>query len=133
MAFSFKHLRATKPMVSLVSYGYGVKTMTQLFEEKGYYWETVVDLAFKSKGMTHDDALLNVRLAKILHTSDYDFINKRFVAFVVSHRRRLRPNHGARVPGPKRIEDLLEKTDREDIITVFMGSPGQCISYLTTL
>ena len=60
--------------------GYGVKTATKLFEEKGYYWETVVD-AFKSKGMTHDDALLNARLAKILCATDYDFINKRFIAW----------------------------------------------------
>ena len=60
--------------------GYGVKTATKLFEEKGYYWDTVVD-AFKSKGLTHDDALLNARLAKILQSSDYDFINKRFIAW----------------------------------------------------
>jgi len=60
--------------------GYGVKTATKLFEEKGYYWETIVD-AFKSKGLTHDDALLNARLAKILQASDYDFINGRFIAW----------------------------------------------------
>ena len=60
--------------------GYGVKTATKLFEEKGYYWETVVD-AFKSKGMTFEDALLNARLAKILQASDYDFINGRFIAW----------------------------------------------------
>ena len=76
--------------------GYGVKTATKLFEEKGYYWETVVD-AFKSKGMTHDDALLNARLAKILHASDYDFINKRFVAWCPTAAD-YDPDHGARVP-----------------------------------
>ena len=52
--------------------GYGVKTATKLFEEKGYYWDTVVD-AFKSKGMTFEDALLNARLAKILQTEDYSY------------------------------------------------------------
>ena len=60
--------------------GYGIKTSAKLFEEQGYYWETVVD-AFKSKNMTHDDALLNARLAKILQANDYDFINKRFIAW----------------------------------------------------
>ena len=52
--------------------GYGVKTASKLFEEKGYYWDTVVD-AFKSKGMTFEDALLNARLAKILQTEDYSY------------------------------------------------------------
>ena len=45
--------------------GYGVKTSSKLFEEKGYYWETIVH-AFESKGLTETDALLNARLAKIL-------------------------------------------------------------------
>ena len=76
--------------------GYGVKTATKLFEEKGYYWETVVD-AFKSKGMTHDDALLNARLAKILQASDYDFINKRFIAWCPTAAD-YDPNNGAGVP-----------------------------------
>ena len=76
--------------------GYGVKTATKLFEEKGYYWETVVD-AFKSKNMTHDDALLNARLAKILQASDYDFINKRFIAWCPAAAD-YDPNNGAGVP-----------------------------------
>ena len=76
--------------------GYGVKTATKLFEEKGYYWETVVD-AFKSKNMTHDDALLNARLAKILQASDYDFINKRFIAWCPTAAD-YDPNNGAGVP-----------------------------------
>ena len=76
--------------------GYGVKTSTKLFEEKGYYWDTVVD-AFKSKGMTHDDALLNARLAKILCASDYDFINKRFIAWCPTAAD-YKADDGARVP-----------------------------------
>ena len=76
--------------------GYGVKTSAKLFEEKGYYWDTVVD-AFKSKGMTHDDALLNARLAKILQASDYDFINKRFIAWYPTAAD-YKTDDGARVP-----------------------------------
>ena len=52
--------------------GYGVETSAKLFEEKGYYWDTVVS-AFESKGMTFEDALLNARLAKILQTEDYSY------------------------------------------------------------
>ena len=52
--------------------GYGVKTAAKLFEEKGYYWDTVVD-AFESKGLSFEDALLNARLAKILQTEDYSY------------------------------------------------------------
>ena len=53
-----------------------MKTASKLFEQKGYYWETVLE-AFESKDMTETDALLNARLAKILQASDYDFINRR--------------------------------------------------------
>ena len=56
--------------------GYGVKTSAKLFEEKGYYWDTVVH-AFESKNMTEQDALLNARLAKILQTEDYSYEFKR--------------------------------------------------------
>lgn len=52
--------------------GYGVKTSAKLFDEKGYYWDTVVN-AFESKGMTFEDALLNARLAKILQIEDYSY------------------------------------------------------------
>lgn len=52
--------------------GYGVKTAAKLFEEKGYYWDTVVG-AFESKGMSFEDALLNARLAKILQREDYSY------------------------------------------------------------
>ena len=56
--------------------GIGVKRAVQLLEESGYNWKTVVD-AFKSKGMTEEDALTNARLAKILQTTDYDYTKKR--------------------------------------------------------
>ena len=51
--------------------GIGVKRAVALFEEKGYNWKTVVE-AFKEKGLTEDDALLNARLAKILTNKEYD-------------------------------------------------------------
>ena len=49
------------------------------------------------KDMTHDDALLNARLAKILQASDYDFINKRFIAWCPAAAD-YDPNNGAGVP-----------------------------------
>ena len=52
--------------------GIGVKRATTIFENKGYSWETVVDI-FKEKDLTEDDALLNARLARILTAKDYDF------------------------------------------------------------
>ena len=56
--------------------GIGVKRAVQLFEEKGYNWETVVE-AFEAKGLTEEDALTNARLAKILQTTDYDHSKER--------------------------------------------------------
>ena len=61
--------------------GYGVKTAAKLFDTNGYVWEEILG-AFESKGLTRDDALLNARLAKILQASDYDFTNKRPIAWV---------------------------------------------------
>jgi len=55
--------------------GIGVKRAVSLFEEHGYSWKTVVK-AFKDKGLTEDDALVNARLARILTSNDYDFITK---------------------------------------------------------
>jgi len=55
--------------------GIGVKRAVSLFEEHGYSWKTVVK-AFKEKGLTEDDALVNARLARILTANDYDFIKK---------------------------------------------------------
>ena len=51
--------------------GIGVKRAETLFNKEGYNWATVVK-AFKDKGLTEDDALLNARLARILTIDDYD-------------------------------------------------------------
>ena len=51
--------------------GVGIKKATQLFNEKGWSWKTLVD-AFKEKGLSEEVALTNARLAKILTTEDYD-------------------------------------------------------------
>ena len=56
--------------------GFGVRTSTDLFEKNGYTWETALS-AYKSKGLTEEDALRNARLARILQKEDYDFRNKR--------------------------------------------------------
>ncbi len=55
--------------------GIGVKRAETLFNKEGYSWETVVK-AFKDKGLTEKDALINARLAKILTVDDYDFKRK---------------------------------------------------------
>ena len=51
--------------------GIGVKRAETLFNKEGYSWNTIVN-AFKSKGLTEEDALLNARLARILTIDDYD-------------------------------------------------------------
>ena len=51
--------------------GIGIKRATQMFEEKGWSWKTLLD-AFKEKGLSEEIALMNARLAKILTTEDYD-------------------------------------------------------------
>ena len=51
--------------------GIGVKRAEALFKKEGYSWRTVVR-AFKDKGLTEEDALVNARLARILTTEDYD-------------------------------------------------------------
>ena len=56
--------------------GVGVKRAQTLFESKGYSWKTVVE-AYKEKGFTEDDALVNARLARILTVDDYDFTNRK--------------------------------------------------------
>ena len=56
--------------------GVGVKRAQKLFESKGYSWKTVVE-AYKEKGFTEDDALVNARLARILTVDDYDFTNRK--------------------------------------------------------
>ena len=52
--------------------GIGVKRAEALFQKEGYSWRTVVR-AFKDKGLTEEDALVNARLAKILTKDDYDY------------------------------------------------------------
>ena len=51
--------------------GFGIKKATQLFDNNGYSWKTVVD-AYADKGLDETEALLNARLAKILTPEDYD-------------------------------------------------------------
>ena len=51
--------------------GIGVKRAEALFKKEGYSWRTVVR-AFKDKGLTEEDALVNARLARIFTTDDYD-------------------------------------------------------------
>ena len=55
--------------------GYGVKAAEKLFQDKGFTWQTVL-WAYKSKGLSEEDALKNARLARILRKEDYDFRNK---------------------------------------------------------
>ena len=55
--------------------GIGVKRAEALFKEKGYSWKTVIE-AFKDKGLSEEEALINARLAKILTADDYDFDKK---------------------------------------------------------
>ena len=56
--------------------GIGVKRAETLFNKEGYSWATVVK-AFKDKGLTEQDALINARLARILTVDDYDFKKNR--------------------------------------------------------
>tara|TARA_R100000329_G_scaffold12290_1_gene13313 strand:- start:1275 stop:2024 length:750 start_codon:yes stop_codon:yes gene_type:complete len=51
--------------------GIGVKRAEALFKKKGCSWKTVIE-AFKEKGLSEDDALINARLARILTNKDYD-------------------------------------------------------------
>ena len=63
--------------------GIGVKRAVSLFEEHGYSWKTVVK-AFKEKGLTEEDALVNARLARILTADDYDFQAKQPILWTPS-------------------------------------------------
>ena len=55
--------------------GVGIKRATQLFEENGWSWKTLVK-AFKEKGLSEEIALMNARLARILTNNDYDHDKK---------------------------------------------------------
>ena len=63
--------------------GIGVKRAVALFDEHGYTWKTVVE-AFKDKGLTEDDALMNARLARILTCTDYDPIQHTVIPWTPS-------------------------------------------------
>ena len=52
--------------------GIGVKRATELLKKHEHKWEAVCN-AYKEKGLSDDDALLNARLAKILQHTDYDY------------------------------------------------------------
>jgi DNA polymerase-1 len=53
--------------------GIGVKRAADLIDKHDFPWEAVCQ-AFRERGLSDDDALLNARLAKILQANDYDFI-----------------------------------------------------------
>ena len=54
--------------------GIGVKRATELLDKNENQWEAVTK-AFRDRGLSDDDALLNARLAKILRQEDYDLTN----------------------------------------------------------
>ena len=51
--------------------GVGVIGARKLLDKKGYTWDTVT-AAYEKAGQTEEDALLNARLAYILHDKDYN-------------------------------------------------------------
>jgi DNA polymerase-1 len=55
--------------------GIGVKRATELLNKHGNKWEAICQ-AYKERGLSDDDALLNARLAKILQHPDYDYDRK---------------------------------------------------------
>ena len=52
--------------------GIGVKRATDLLKKSENKWEAICN-AYKERGLSDDDALLNARLAKILQHTDYDY------------------------------------------------------------
>ena len=52
--------------------GIGVKRATDLLKKSENKWEAICN-AYKERGLSDDDALLNARLAKILQHPDYDY------------------------------------------------------------
>lgn len=53
--------------------GIGIKRAADLIDKHDFPWEAVCQ-AYRERGLSDDDALLNARLAKILQAEDYDFI-----------------------------------------------------------
>ena len=64
--------------------GFGVRKAERHFDKFGYKWESIIK-AYKSTGMTEDDALRNTRLAKILQVEDYDYKKNRPIYWSPSH------------------------------------------------
>ena len=67
--------------------GIGEKRAKKILGEIGEYpiyvmWQSVID-AYKSKGYTEEDALLNARMARILHFEDYDFKKKEAILWQI--------------------------------------------------
>ena len=61
--------------------GYGPKRAGDLLDKcKGNYWEACVE-AYKEAGMTEEDALRNLRLARILQADDWDVENQKPILF----------------------------------------------------
>ena len=56
--------------------GIGVKRATELLNKHGNKWEAICN-AYKERGLSDDDALLNARLAKILQHTDYDYARQK--------------------------------------------------------
>ena len=52
--------------------GIGVKRATELLDKNENKWEAVCK-AYRDRGLSDDDALLNARLAKILQKEDFDY------------------------------------------------------------
>jgi DNA polymerase-1 len=76
--------------------GIGIKRAVSLMDEHGYSWETVVK-AFKDKGLTEDDALINARLARILTCTDYDQEKKTVIPWTPSADYRIDDGAGVQV------------------------------------
>ncbi len=55
--------------------GIGIKRAADLVDKHDFPWEAICQ-AYRERGLSDDDALLNARLAKILQAEDYDFSTK---------------------------------------------------------
>ncbi len=55
--------------------GVGPKKAEEILKKHGAVWKTVEDAYIKA-GLTKEDALLNARMARILHQEDWDFENE---------------------------------------------------------
>ena len=94
--------------------GFGVKTSAKFFAENGYTFNSVVK-AFKQKGLTFEDALRNARLAKILTSDDYHDGPILWTPTDADYELTMEQQFKMR-----RMEDLLEKAPKEEIIPLFL-------------